>query len=268
MKKTTANPTKRNGFTLIELLVVIAIIAILAALLLPALAAAKQRAHAVKCLSNERQMGLATLLYVGDNNDAYPYGVNVTDPTLGDPTAWDIMFLAYFGGSTNGGTGVYACPAEVLPDGPFGKYLFQMDYCANNYIFRDTKDFTLPLRTAQVRAPSSMLMTTEKKWNSPRYMPDSGEWQNWLDGWNTANPASKNSPGSGLDRHKKVHPTLACPDGHAESWLVPPYSPGAAAPIAWPDLGDARLVPTASQPYWRCRSPDFWVRDYATTDGF
>ena len=66
---------QKKAFTLIELLVVIAIIAILAAMLLPALAAAKRKAQRINCVSNLKEVALAFKMWAGDNSDRYPQQV-------------------------------------------------------------------------------------------------------------------------------------------------------------------------------------------------
>src|SRR5437773_2701588 len=94
----------RDTFTLIEVLVVIGVIAILAALLLPALAGAKERARQSQCLSEFRQWGLAMKMYVNDNEDYFPRerGVNNINP-------WPVVAAA-----TNRDVWYNALPPELV----------------------------------------------------------------------------------------------------------------------------------------------------------
>jgi prepilin-type N-terminal cleavage/methylation domain-containing protein/prepilin-type processing-associated H-X9-DG protein len=115
----------RRAFTLIELLVVIAIIAILAAMILPALSKAKQRAWTISCNSNLRQIGLGMKMFAGDNQELYPESGgdiywSTTNPN--SPTnSWMQQIFSYVG-STN----VFNCPGNSqLPfdmQGPFNYF--------------------------------------------------------------------------------------------------------------------------------------------------
>jgi prepilin-type N-terminal cleavage/methylation domain-containing protein/prepilin-type processing-associated H-X9-DG protein len=125
MEVFSKNEKDARAFTLIELLVVIAIIAILAAMLLPALASAKQRAWTTSCTSNLHQIGLGMRMFADDNNEYYPESGatiywNATDPTTGKQS-WMQQIFSYVGN-----TNVYDCPGNVqLPhqyQGPFNYF--------------------------------------------------------------------------------------------------------------------------------------------------
>ena len=141
--KNVADRAAHGGFTVIELLVVIAFIAILAAMLLPALAKAKNKAQQTACYNNLKQWGLAATMYADDNNQAFPWPrfqvalVQQQDnPTWGDISGFN---------NVNQGNDVWF---NALPSYVGGRPLYNW---ANNWQgFVDAKTiFTCPTATAQ-----------------------------------------------------------------------------------------------------------------------
>src|SRR5580765_4469072 len=149
-RKPPRYPERSFGFTLIELLVVIAIIGVLASLLLPVLARARDKGKAAKCTSNLRQLGMAAMLY-DEDYQVYPVGwPPAADLALPIPPIWYRQLQPYLAKKTTvSGGGIFICPSSLqksrkqenrgkgMREGGFWGYLA---YAQNGHINNGRKD--------------------------------------------------------------------------------------------------------------------------------
>ena len=149
----------RRAFTLIELLVVIAIVAVLAAILFPVFAQAKAAAKKTSCLSNERQIGIAFMMYAGDSDDWLPLA---SQPSA--PTSWTTTVQAYAKNFA-----IFRCPddasrnwaAPLTNPSPFQKGLRVTSYFSNLFL-----DSRRPYgNVAALMSPSNVVYVSESAEN-------------------------------------------------------------------------------------------------------
>src|SRR3569833_222215 len=239
---------KFSGFTLIELLVVIAIIAILAAMLLPALASAKERSLRAKDGSNQHQTGIALGLYTSDNRDYLPA---MPKGQAGSANAlWDLprgLADSVSGGSSNLYRGIFYCPESVLlasrnqdfwwfytgtgssdhrvtgyqwmmsRDGTFGKYIQAGGGTARSnpigYVNRITQSYTNMFSPAQTELVSDVVVSS-----GPQGGPGTSSTTQQFLGVVSTNPTEL--PGGYQSSHMKKNipagGTVMFMDSHAE----------------------------------------------------
>lgn len=153
MNSNTADTQHPSGFTLIELLVVIAIIAILAAILFPVFAQAREKARQASCLSNQKQVGLALLMYVQDYDEQFPVGSQRASQGIWG-LGWAGQTQAYIKNS-----GVLKCPDDstsaVRANATF-EALYPVSYAYNSNIASNPS-------SAAMTASSSTVLLSEIK---------------------------------------------------------------------------------------------------------
>ena len=222
---------KSRAFTLIELLVVIAIIAILAAILFPVFAKARERAKTTACINNMKQIGLACMQYVDDYDGRYPKDYGYPSRTY---WTWKRAIQPYIKS-----TEVWRCPSltNAFPKAP-GALPYQGDlsnldpefrtnraewlpasYAFNGAVFEEKNVGDRPRRMDEFKDPSGTIFVV----NSRMAFPDLGP---WCMGWRVLDPQNLSSysenakpgdPGIGPFQHHAGRIPMAMLDGHVET---------------------------------------------------
>jgi prepilin-type N-terminal cleavage/methylation domain-containing protein/prepilin-type processing-associated H-X9-DG protein len=172
---------RQRAFTLIELLVVIAIIAILAAILFPVFAQARESARKATCQSNLKQIGAAIMMYVQDNDEVNapvaicPAGVTFQYPNNTTGTCW-LWYHPLFPYIKN--YGVYRCPSSPPGAGTWdyvGGYHPPGGYAANQHAFRGVP----PTAMAEITKPADLAIVMDSGWsrnNNPAIIDPAQGW--------------------------------------------------------------------------------------------
>jgi len=250
----------RSGFTLIELLVVIAIIAILAAILFPVFAQAREKARQTTCLSNEKQLGLSFMQYIQDSDEQFPSGAYSGFAWVqADGLGWSSQIFPYVKS-----TGLFHCPDDsagsVTATSPGGESVnfVPVSYFYNNNLTGGTGGTSVPagLSDAALSAPASTVIVGEctgivndptAYWgtdglNAPQDAVGDGKIALYTDSW-AASPSTAGNPtynyatgtmGSGFGavnvaQHSKTGSNFLLGDGHAKFLKPERVSPGATA---------------------------------------
>ncbi len=181
--------SQRRGFTLIELLVVIAIIAILAAILFPVFARAREQARMTTCTSNFKQYSNAFLMYIQDYDETLPmWSTNEKfRPGELNITTWDLLLQTYIKNF-----GVARCPSDPSPAHFFfkdGTMIWRSYTAPRNILWNpgeksNPRDGEYPMRLATVQLPADTLLMFEKNqgaevngWPPPGNPRPSSSWQ-------------------------------------------------------------------------------------------
>jgi len=206
----------RKGFTLIELLVVIAIIAILAAILFPVFAQAREKARQTVCLSNEKQIGLGIIQYVQDYDEVMPHHQFYDGATASTFRTWQDAIDPYMKSHD-----VYRCPSNpynrVKVAG--GKVDYPISYAPNEALMPNW-DKTWSTSLARIDSPANTVTVVESRASWAALSANSIIWDSALGEWTAgyyAPGAPKPGAGDGDAFHHNHFINTIFSDGHAKA---------------------------------------------------